>query len=166
MSDDELILYILGGLGSDFESLVVNLTSRDFITLEEVQFLLETHEMRLEQLAIASLTNFSHPEAFKSDKQSGSVSTPFRGGHQAIFRGRSNFLGRGRSSPGGRHYSSFGENNKPHCQICGKIGHMAMKCFHRFDVAFQHQSQFSRNSHTNLSSIPTPIFIFFFTIRH
>ena len=29
ISDDELILYILGGLGSDFESVVVNLTSRD-----------------------------------------------------------------------------------------------------------------------------------------
>ena len=154
MSDDELILYILGGVGSDFESVVVNLTSRDFITLEEVQFLLQTHVMRLEQLAIASLTKFSHPEAF------------MKCGHQAIFRGRSNFLGRGRSSPGGRHYSSFGKNNKPHCQICGKIGHMAMKCFHRFDVGFQHQSQFSPNSHTNLSSIPTNIFIFIFTIRH
>ena len=42
MSDDELILYILGGLGSDFESVVVNLTLRDFITLEEVQFLLDS----------------------------------------------------------------------------------------------------------------------------
>ena len=36
VSDDKLILYILGGLGSDFESIVVNLTSRDAITLQEL----------------------------------------------------------------------------------------------------------------------------------
>ena len=33
ISEGELILYILGGLGSDFESIEVNLTSRDAITL-------------------------------------------------------------------------------------------------------------------------------------
>ena len=29
-SDDELILYILGGSGPEFESIIVNLTSREF----------------------------------------------------------------------------------------------------------------------------------------
>ena len=38
ISEDELILYILGGLGYDFESFVVNLTSRNAITLQEVQY--------------------------------------------------------------------------------------------------------------------------------
>ena len=56
--DDELILYILGGLGSDFESVVVNLTSRYFITIYEVQFLLQTHKICVEQLAITSFTSF------------------------------------------------------------------------------------------------------------
>ena len=37
---DELILYILGGLGLEFDSVVVNVTSRDSITLQEVQFML------------------------------------------------------------------------------------------------------------------------------
>ena len=45
ISDDELILYILGGLGPEFDSVVVNVTSRDSITLEEVQLMLQTHEM-------------------------------------------------------------------------------------------------------------------------
>ena len=37
--DDELILYILGGLGLEFDSVVVNVTSHDSITLQEVQFM-------------------------------------------------------------------------------------------------------------------------------
>ena len=45
ISDDELILYIPGGLGPKFDSVVVNVTSRDSITLQEVQFMLQTHEM-------------------------------------------------------------------------------------------------------------------------
>ena len=33
--DDEIVLYILGGLGSEYESVVVNLTSKDSVTLPE-----------------------------------------------------------------------------------------------------------------------------------
>ena len=40
ITDDELILYILGGLGSEFEDVIVNLTSRESITLQEVQYIL------------------------------------------------------------------------------------------------------------------------------
>ena len=43
--------------------------------------------MHLEQLAIASLTKFSHPEAFMSHKQSGSVSTPFVVGIKQFLEG-------------------------------------------------------------------------------
>ena len=42
ISNDELVLYILGGLGSEFDSVVVNLTSKDSVTLPEAQFLLQT----------------------------------------------------------------------------------------------------------------------------
>ena len=147
-------MYILGGLGSDFESVVVNLTSRDAITLQEVQYLLQTHKMRLEQLADTSLTEFSNSEVFFTHKQSGPAFNTFRG-HPAHFRGRYGHRGRGRSSPGGRYYPSSGANNKPHCQICGKPGHTAMKCFHRFDDSYQHQSQSSRGSSASISSFPT-----------
>ena len=33
ISDDELILYILGGLRPEFEFMIVNLTSRELVTL-------------------------------------------------------------------------------------------------------------------------------------
>ena len=50
ISNDELTLYILGGLGLEFEAIVVHLTSLEFVTLQEVQHMLQTHEMRLESL--------------------------------------------------------------------------------------------------------------------
>ena len=41
ITDEDLILYILGGFGPEYESIVVNLTSRnDALTLQEVQFAL------------------------------------------------------------------------------------------------------------------------------
>lgn len=46
ITDEELALYILGGLGSEYEYVVVNLTSRaDALTLQEVHFMLQTHEL-------------------------------------------------------------------------------------------------------------------------
>ena len=51
--DDELIQYILGGLGQEYESVVVNLTCRqDNITIQEVQYILQTQEMHLESLLV------------------------------------------------------------------------------------------------------------------
>lgn len=41
LADDELIPYILRCLGTEYESVVVNLTSKDSVNLEEVQYLEE-----------------------------------------------------------------------------------------------------------------------------
>ncbi|KAK6148555.1 hypothetical protein DH2020_019467 [Rehmannia glutinosa] len=49
ITDNELCMYILGGLGPKFDSVVVNLTTRfDHLNLQEVQFALHIHEMRLQ----------------------------------------------------------------------------------------------------------------------
>lgn len=51
ISDDDLILYILGALGVEYKFVVVNITSRsDSISLQEVKFLLQSQEMHLDQL--------------------------------------------------------------------------------------------------------------------
>ena len=63
ITDEELILYILGGLGQEYESVVVNLTSRqDNITLQEVQYMLQTQEMLLEQLTSASTIDVNNAQ--------------------------------------------------------------------------------------------------------
>ena len=48
---DKLVLYILSGLGPKFES-VVNLTSKYSDSLQEVQYMLQTHELRLANLNV------------------------------------------------------------------------------------------------------------------
>ena len=43
ITNDELLLYIHGGLGNEYESVVVHLTSRQgTVSLEEAQFMLQT----------------------------------------------------------------------------------------------------------------------------
>ena len=60
ISDEELILYILGGVGPEYESVVVNLTSRqDDLNLQEVQFMLQSQEMRIESMNALSLPDNS-----------------------------------------------------------------------------------------------------------
>lgn len=45
INNDELILYILGGLGNEYESMVVKLTSIESFTLQECQFMLQNQKM-------------------------------------------------------------------------------------------------------------------------
>ena len=134
ISDDELILYILGGLGPEFDSAEVNVTSRDSITLLKVQFMLQTHEMRIESQNASNTINLSRSTANFVQNQ---LSPP------------SNFRSyipksRGRSFVGGRGYHHSGSVNKPLCQIFGKAGHIALKCFHHFDMNFQNSESSSK----------------------
>ena len=134
ISNEELILYIFGGLGPEFDSIVVNVTSRDSITLLEVQFMLQTHEMRLESQNASTTIDLSRSTANFVQNQ---------------FSPPSNFRSyipnsRGRSSVGGRGYHHSGSVNKLLCQICGKAGHIALKCFHRFDMNFQNSQSSSK----------------------
>ena len=46
--DDELLLYILGGLSSEYVPVVINLTSRhESITLQKAQYMLQSQELRI-----------------------------------------------------------------------------------------------------------------------
>lgn len=114
ISDDELVLHILGGFGPEYEAVVVNLTHRpDNPTLQEVQFILQAYEVRLQNMLTQSFP--SAHVAFK-----GSQNVASRGGN-ARFRG-------GRSGSGG--------SRSVVCQLCGRSGHVALKCFKRFDINF------------------------------
>ena len=86
--------------------------------------------MRLESLSVATTVDLSSSTVHFAQRQS------FQGGRGG--RGRSSAGGRGRFPSGGRGYNSF---NKPLCQICGRMGHIALKCFYRFDARYQNQFQ-------------------------
>ena len=132
ISDDELVLYILGGLGLEYESVVVNLTSRYSLTLQEVQYVLQTHEVRLEHLNATAMVEISDSSAHLIKKQPQFFP---QSEYHYNLRGRNNRGGRGRGI--GRCSFSFGNSNKLLCQICGKSGRTAVKYYHRFDLSYQ-----------------------------
>ena len=46
--DDELILYLVGGLGTEYESVIIHLTSRQGDQDLQVQFMLQSQDMRID----------------------------------------------------------------------------------------------------------------------
>ncbi|KAK6151173.1 hypothetical protein DH2020_016105 [Rehmannia glutinosa] len=127
IGDDELVLYILGGLGTDYEYVVVNLTTR----------VESTHEMRL-QSQVTTQFSSSALQASTASHDSVLGSHPSAnaayGFSQNYQRGAGRFIrGCGR---GGRNGPFRNNNNKPKCQLCWKTGHVALKCYKRFDVNF------------------------------
>ena len=86
-------------------------------------------------------------------------------------RGQGDGGGRGRGRGGGRgqyqyqganygnqhgsgnnHGGNKGSDNRPVCQLCGKIGHVAFKCYKRFDHAFQQEERMVANVTTGSGS--------------
>ena len=54
LSDEELLLYILGGLACEYDPVVINLTSRhEFVSLLEAQYILQSQELCIEQQIVS-----------------------------------------------------------------------------------------------------------------
>lgn len=120
LSDDNLVLYILGGLGNEYDAVVVTLTSRgDISSLTEVQSILRIHEMSMAHSStIQSLPPVqatSSPAANYAAKDSKSTNSG-----NGNFKGKTKFY-----------------KNKVYCQLCGKPNHVSAKCYKRFDTSFQ-----------------------------
>eukprot|EP00261_Vitis_vinifera_P036785 XP_019078028.1 PREDICTED: dr1-associated corepressor homolog [Vitis vinifera] len=170
ITEQDRILYLLAGLGAEYNSFVITVTSgHEPLSLEEIHSMLLTHENRLEQqhtieetnLLQANITTMNIQGHNKKNQKSGQFKTQGRGNqnkqqfnHQNFGRGRGrghynnnggNFgHGPGRGSFNNHSYScgnfnkvSGGSNGKPQCQVCGKYGHIAINCYHRFDQTYQ-----------------------------
>ena len=107
-----------------------NLTSKDSVTLTEAQFLLQTHESRLENLHTSHVVDVSSSTHLTIKRDSLSSTHGQSRGSWPGSRGRGNT---GRHNFGGMSPSN---NIKLLCQICGKSGHSTLKCYHRFDMSF------------------------------
>ena len=89
--------------------------------------MLQTQEMRLEQLISASTIEAHNAQvnvaSFKRNGNNG-------GNHNFYSRGQGNQSGYGRGNGNGC------GGNKPICQLYGRAGHVALKCYHSFDISF------------------------------
>ena len=111
--------------------------------------------MRLESLNAATVVEISNSAANLVQRQTPFVSN-FRG-YQSGFRGHHYRGGRGRSySGGGRSNNQFNTFNKPLCQICGKAGHTALKCFYRYDLRYQNSVSNQTATSSDISSDESP----------
>jgi len=122
-----MVSYFLASLGSDYDLFVTSISTwLDPLSLDEIYGHLLAHEMRIEHHLAPS--DIVVPTANFSSRGSPSCSRGYRG------RGRTNnYRGRGFFSPGRGRGTSFqpdsGQSSRPICQLCGKIGHTAPRCY-------------------------------------
>lgn len=146
LSDEEILGYMLAGLGPVYEPLVATITARDDpVSLNAFYAHLLSAELRLEQhIATGELYSAN---AISRNYDGGNLGGG-RGGqqHHGGQGGRSRGRGRGRGT-------SKSGGPKPTCQVCNKYGHDALRCRNRFNHAFQPEENHEHAANTvNTSS--------------
>ncbi|KAL5574847.1 hypothetical protein UlMin_016546 [Ulmus minor] len=165
VSEQDQVMNLLGGLGSNYNAVVTAINIRDDkISLKAIHSILLAFEHRLEQQSsIEQLSTMSANYASSSNNRGGG--RKFNGGRgQSYTPNNSNHNYRssghgGRNGQGGRYNSS--PNEKPQCQLCGKSGHTAQICYHRFDISFQGNQNNTSSTSTNGNQNSMPAMITF-----
>ncbi|WJZ93380.1 hypothetical protein VitviT2T_012325 [Vitis vinifera] len=126
--DDEVILYILSGLSPEYESVVVNITSKNHITLQCVMFMLQNHEQRIESCESTTQVDVNGASVHYATKER-TLSTLVITEAMAITV----------------------DNLVVH-EVCRKLVHIALKCYHQFDLSYQGQEAAANANSANTSS--------------
>ncbi|KAL5778513.1 hypothetical protein ACOSQ2_009250 [Xanthoceras sorbifolium] len=127
VSDRDLLLNVLNGLGHEYDPVVVLVSQQSGITLHEAQYMLMIHEQRIEHLNFIVSVDISPSANF--------VDNNGRRGVQNNNREGQNNGGRGQNNRGRRGKGKWNNNNgnRPTCQICSRICHTATQCYNRYD---------------------------------
>ena len=129
ISVENHIKVILDGLNEDHASLITIVLSRvQPFSINDLEALLMAQEERIERFR-KSETSLVQANASQTSLQDSRSSGRGFGG---------------RRGTGGR--NSWNNSSIPQCQLCGKYGHLAWQCFHRFDQAFQNPSKRPTNN--------------------
>lgn len=152
---DDLTSYVVTGLEIEYLPITC-LINKDNLSWPELCSTLNTFENTLINLNIINPnTEVGNITANLAYNRSMSSFTPssLRSSHQGRGQGNSRGNYRGRGHGGRNNYISY-RNNKPTCQVCGKFGHAANICFHRFKKEFAPVSQV--NTNRNSAYVATP----------
>lgn len=160
---------ILNGLPEEYDTFVISINSRsESYVVEEIEALLLAQEGRIEKHSkeldsYSSLANLTTQQTTRRYNRGGNYHPrPHNYSSQPQYTRSNNSINRGKQYTSGKSYG--GRNNsqgykvnwnsgntlKPQCQVCGKTGHTALTCWHRFDQEFTSDSS---SSHTNQSPI-------------
>jgi gag-polypeptide of LTR copia-type len=184
VSDHDLVLYTLQGLGSEYESFVTALSMRStYPSMIEFSALLLAHEARLLTNLRSASTTSVHLTTNTTKSNSPSInSTAYyttltpqslaqyqpnsNSNYHGGGRGHSNYRGRGRGRYNYQYSTQYsGQNSftqtQALCHICNKKGHGALDCYHRFDVRYtasssQPQALVAEPSPTSISFVDHP----------
>ncbi|XP_021305719.1 uncharacterized protein LOC110431234 [Sorghum bicolor] len=153
LDDEELVEYILTGLGEDYTSLVTTLTARvEPITVGELYSQLLNFETRMDLTYRGNSLGSGSANAASRGRGGFARGGRNQGGHG----GQNNQRGRGRDSASARGRGNVnnasqrgggrgGYNNNHHrappsdgderplCQVCFKSGHTTDRCWHRYN---------------------------------
>ncbi|KAF5454036.1 hypothetical protein F2P56_023733 [Juglans regia] len=140
LPDSEFVIYLLAGLGSNYEALVTSLTTRpDSISIPQIYSYLLNHESRLSHQTQSLLSRSPLSANSTGFRPSDSSNVSSRGRFSSNRRGRHGrgFHRGGYSGP--RNPSSPNQyfSTRPTCQLCNKPGHLVINCYHRFDYSYQ-----------------------------
>uniref|UniRef100_A0A2N9J0X7 Uncharacterized protein n=1 Tax=Fagus sylvatica TaxID=28930 RepID=A0A2N9J0X7_FAGSY len=141
--DQKKVFWLLNGLGPRYESFSTAMLKPPVPSYLDLIPLLHSHELRNKSLLIDQ----PNPalafvgQRFNSNKGS-SFNSRGKGFHQSGSRppytprnGHHHSSSKNNSQSGTPHPSQT--DSVPHCQICKKRGHHALKCWHRFDNSYQ-----------------------------
>jgi hypothetical protein len=155
VDDDDLVSYVLSGLNASYGPFVTTLsinTRNSPITFEDFQAELLSHEIFLDNHhnsippgnnSFAMFSNRKPPNHFSNRKSHGPMSFASKKGSPNPYQGHSLPRESAPHSSGSATSHQFGQTtapkfgNKPPCQICGKLSHQALDCFHQMDYAYQ-----------------------------
>ena len=164
LTDREHINAIFEGLSSDYETFILSIeTRKEAYSVDEIESLLLAQETRIEkrtdgQLSMdLSMANFTQVPGTTCPHGSASTGSSGSNGFSGNSQGRGNFQGRGPNRGGfngrgrgrGGRFGRGGGNGKPQCQVCGKFGHIALKCYYRFNHDFLGPSQLQGQSQSH-----------------
>ncbi|KAK1683876.1 hypothetical protein QYE76_044724 [Lolium multiflorum] len=177
LREDEVIAYILAGLGPDYDSLVTTLTVRsENLTLDEVYSYLLAYEHRHDlhdsdyNLGGGASANFSRRGGhgntggghgnnngnFGGGRGNGQGNRGRGNGRNGGGRGQGQGRGNGGNTNGGSSNSNNNDEPRPVCQICGKVGHGALRCYRRFDHSFTGAEHSANTASTSYNANTDP----------
>lgn len=141
ISEQEKFYGVLNGLGREYEAIVTviedSMDTPPGPCFEDVMYKLIGFEDKLQKYE--SPPEVTQHQAFYTDR--GGYSNRGRGQNRGGYIGRGYYTTQGRGFPqqfgqqAGRRSSQ--SDQRPTCQICGKYGHPAYKCYRCFDQSFQ-----------------------------
>ncbi|KAF5451549.1 hypothetical protein F2P56_026649 [Juglans regia] len=151
LRDSEVVSYLLNGLNSEFDSFVISITTRATPISSTELF---NHLLTLE----SRISLHSNQQGILPNPSANFTTPSFSRGGRNQFRGGKN-NGRNGRNRGGRSFNSYQNSSqpsfKPTCQVCNKVGHVALQCLHRFDQAYQHGPPRSFSAHYTTSQSPS-----------